>query len=460
MSLARKLGRKVAIAAAAILGVLAVLALEAAADPPQPLRDATLVTGPPEAFRPGVVKADLDHGLVAGTTRYVHDDGLVWNDTLAAFLWSEHGSPTLFELPDYLSRVPSFYLPNAMTPNGSEVVGGVIFRQLLFTEPWAWTPTGGLEFLQLPEDERYGGSAVGVSNDGRLIAGTLAGRGVPSRAATWQDGGLKMLASTQPWSEVHAMTPDGLHIVGASGPSFERLQATRWFHGSEQQLPTGGLDARSSVALFVAANGVAFGTATLSDGRTVLLRWDARGRVEVLTPPEGLAVARLSSIDSVGSAAGGALSKKTDCISTPDPNCDWAPFVWTAADGFTILPENGLEHYYDRSTVNDVSDGGSVAVGELTPSVRTDGSPRQLGFAWTPKAGLLLVNELMAGIGQPDPDYWSADSVSSYGTRILVTGNAPVTSASDTQSIILDLRAAVERRVAGVSEEQLSDPAG
>jgi hypothetical protein len=438
MALARKLHRKVAVTAVALLGALAAVSSGSAAGPPFPLRDATLVTGPPEAFHPGAGIADLDHGLVAGSTRYVHDDGLVWTETFAPFLWSEHGSPTLFALPDYLSRVSSFYIPSGMTPNGSEVVGSVIFRRLLFTEPWAWTPTRGLEFLQLPEDENYGGGAVGVSNDGRLIAGTLAGRFVPSLAAVWRDRKLEVLPSSQPWSEVHAISGDGSTVVGASGPSFDSLQATRWVLGREQRLSTGDFDAQSSVALFVADNRVVFGTATSSDGRTVLLRWDALGRVQVLTPPDNLDVARFSSIDSVGGAAGGALAQRTDCISAPDPACDWAPFVWTQQGGFTILPENGLEQTYDRSTVNDVSDGGRVAVGELAISVRSDTSPRQVGFAWSAASGLVLVNDLVARIGQSDPDYWTADRVSGNGGRVLVTGNPPV-AVHDTQSIILDL---------------------
>ena len=105
-----------------------------------------------------------------------------------------------------------------MTPNGSTVVGTAIFRRVAITQPWMWAPTRGLEFLELLDDQRHGGGAVAVANDGLRIAGTL---------------------------------------------------------------PV------SSAALFVAGR-VVFGTATSGDGRTVLLRWDRRGSVEILTPPAGL----------------------------------------------------------------------------------------------------------------------------------------------------------------------------
>lgn len=450
--------RKLAIMVVVVLGTLAQVSAATAAGAPAPVRDTTLVSGPPVAWHPVIAAVDLQHGLVAGTTAYVHSDGFVYTEVRVPFLWSQHGSGSsvLFEPPDELATFPSIYVPNAMTANGNTVVGGVIFPSALFTEPWAWTPTTGLEFLQLPTDTRYGGSAVGLSNDGTVIAGTLAGRRVPSKAALWQNGTLEMLPSSQTWSTVNGISGDGSTVIGASGPLSSTLQATRWVDGTEQPLPTGDIGATSSTALRIANNGVIFGTATLSDGRTVLLRWGTDGQVTVLTPPDGLTVANFSSIDSVGSAAGGALAPKTGCIATPDPACNQEPFVWTAHDGFTILPETPVlvqnrDTYGDGSSVSAVADGGRVAVGTMTPRESINGFPPQNGFVWSNQSGLVLINDLMAGFGQPNPDYFGAGGVSPDGSRVLVFGNAPNNAVYDTGTLILNLAPLWTGSTGGVS---------
>jgi hypothetical protein len=240
-----------------------------------------------------------------------------------------------------------------------------------------------------------GGNAVAVSNDGRLIAGNLRGPGRVgvSRAAVWRDGNPRSLPSTQPWSAVgsnpfetniaytarrtHPMTDDGSVIVGAAGGVFlVGRRATKWVNGLEQQLSTGGVEVQSSVPVFVAETGVIFGYTVLSDGRVVLMRWDAAGNPEILAPPNGLSVVNLSSVDSQGNAAGGALAQKFSCIQQcNDPLCTRKPFVWTRSGGFTILPENGLEGTYNTSSVLDVSDDGRVAVGQLSTCSTEPNSP-------------------------------------------------------------------------------------
>lgn len=439
--------RKLAVVVIMSCGALAAVASPSAADQPPPVRNATLITGPPVAFHPGVVTADLQHGLVLGSTTYVHSDGFVYTQVRVPYLWSDNGSsPTsvLMEPPGDLATFPSIYIPNAVTPNGSTVVGGVIFPEELSTAPWAWTPTTGLQFLQLPADTRYGGGAVGVSTNGNVIAGTLAGRFVASKAAVWQDGTLETLPTSQAWSVANAISGDGSVVIGAAGPSSAALQATSWVHGSEQPLSTGDLHPLASTALFT-ANGTIFGTAILSSGQTVLLRWGADGRLTVLMPPDGLSVVQFSSVDSVGSAVGGALAPKTQCISFLDPACDQQPFIWTAQDGFTILPETPVliqnrNAFGDKSTVTGVADGGRVAVGNLTPAESINGFPPQDSFVWSAQSGLVTVDDLMSSFGQPNPDYYAAGNVSPDGTEALVSGNAPNDAAPyDTGTLLLNL---------------------
>jgi len=237
------------------------------------------------------------------------------------------------------------------------------------------------------------------------------------------------------------MTDDGSVVVGAAGAAFlVGCKATKWVNGLEQQLPTDGVEAQSSVAVFVADSGVIFGYAVLSDGRVALVRWDAGGNPEIFEPPNGLSVVNLSSIDSQGNAAGGALAQQFSCIQQcNDPLCNRKPFVWTGSGGFTILPENGHEDTYNNSALLDVSDGGRVAVGQLSTCEVHQGSPPQQAFVWSAASGLVLVDDLMAAYGQPDPHYYLATDVSRNGNRVLVVGNPPLHDAQDTPDLTLDL---------------------
>jgi uncharacterized membrane protein len=424
----------------------------------------------------GVGLVDLDHGLAAGSTTYDHG-GFLWCDTYAPYLWSEQdGASTLFELQGDFNWKRSTYIPSAMTPDGSKVVGGVIFFDRGTNAPWMWTADGWpVKFLKLP-DAYSGGNAVAVSNDGRLIAGNLrgAGRVGISKAAVWRDGSPEILPSTQPWSAIgsnpfeanvaytarrtHPITDDGSIIVGAAGGAFlVGCKATKWVNGLEQQLSIGGIQIQSSVAVFVANSGVIFGYAILNDGRVVLIRWDAGGNPEFLEPPNGLSVVNLSSVDSQGNAAGGALAQQFSCIQQcNDPLCTRKPFVWTRTGEFTVLPENGHEDTYNNSAVLDVSDNGRVAVGQLSTCEVTPDSPPQLAFAWTAASGLVLIDDLMAVYGQPEPHYYLATDVSRDGNRVLVVGNPPLHDAQDTPDLTLDL--AWPRPIPTVRRHRQSQP--
>ena len=229
--------------------------------------------------------------------------------------------------------------------------------------------------------------------------------------------------------------------VGAAGAAFlVGCKATKWVNGLEQQLSTGGVQTQSSVAVFVANSGVIFGYAVLSNGRVVLVRWGAGGNPEILEPPNGLNVVNVSSVDSQGNAVGGALAQQFRCTQQcEDPLCKRKPFVWTRRGGFTVLPENGLEDTYNTSAVEDVSDDGRVAVGHLSTCLVGPGSPPQQAFTWTATSGLVLIDDLMAAHGQPDPHYFLATDVSRNGNRVLVVGNPPLTDAQDTADLTLDL---------------------
>ena len=405
----------------------------------------------------GVGLVDLEHGLGAGATTYDHS-GFLWCETYAPYLWSEqNGGSTLCELEGDYNWERSAYIPSGVTPDGSKLVGGVIFFDRGTSMPWTWTAGGGpVQFLGLPNGYT-GGNAVAVSNDRRTVAGIVrVGRAGVSTAAVWRDGNPQILPGTQLWSAVgsnpfdlnvaytarrtHPMNNDGSVIVGAAGaPYLLGCRATKWVNGVEKQLSTGGIAVQSSVAVFVAESGVIFGYAVLSNGRVVLMRWGANGNPEMFVPPSGLSVVNLSSVDSQGNAAGGALAQQFSCTSCSDPACNRKPFVWTRRNGFTILPENGLDEAYNTSAVQDVSDDGRVAVGQLSTCVVGPGSPPQVGFVWRADSGLVLVDNLMAVFGQPDPHYYTATDVSRDGGCVLAVGNPPLHGPQDTPDVTIDL---------------------
>ena len=65
----------------------------------------TPIRGPERAYQPGVRIADLDRGFAAGATRYLHDDGLIYNDTRVPFLWSQDGTTMLFQPAEVLRQL-------------------------------------------------------------------------------------------------------------------------------------------------------------------------------------------------------------------------------------------------------------------------------------------------------------------------------------------------------------------
>ncbi|HKP03656.1 MAG TPA: hypothetical protein VJU77_09890 [Chthoniobacterales bacterium] len=413
----------------------------------------TLIPGPDQGVRgpfgPFVVLADLDYGYAAGMVRYYHG-GYIWVDVYAPFLWLERdNSATLFKLREDLAEVESRYITNGVTPDGKTVVGAVVFLDDATNAPWVWTREKGLQFLDTPSPFEETGGALAVSKDGNLISG-IVGNFIhpPIQAAIWKERFFELLPSSQPWSTVggveavrqRPMTTDGKVIVGASGEKYANMQATSWVDGTERPLATG--NAVSSGATFVTDGGTIFGTGTLPDGRIVLMRWDSSGNLETFIPPNGLSVVDLRAVNSTGTAAGGSLAVKSSCISSGDPDCDRAPFFWTRPpispqNGiFTILPENGHEHFFTYSVVTDISDDARIVTGSLIAGVRTDGDPPDVAFLWRKDTGMVIVNDLM-----PDraPDYYSSYRLSRNGNRVLVTGNPPQATDETTKSLILDL---------------------
>jgi uncharacterized membrane protein len=273
-----------------------------------------------------------------------------------------------------------------------------------------------------------------VSDDAGIVAGSVFDSYTsPPQAARWimkrTKRGLKatldiMAPRGAGWSEANDVSADGVVIVGDSGPSDASFHAAKWTNDTFSQMQTVG---DTSSALFTSVDGLrAIGTASVG-GVTVLVLWAADGTATQFDPPAGSTIEIINAINPAATVAVGAVSF----------NLNWAPFLWTQAGGFTVLPELD-EPIYDYSEALDVSDDGTVVVGALLASVYGPGSPRAYGFYWSERTGLVLINDMVAA-WQPDPpDYYFASAISGDGLRLLATGNPPV-GTHDTHSVLVTL---------------------
>ena len=442
------------------------------------------MTGSPDFLLPEAQIANLDAGnLVAGSTRWDSDgDGIFFNETRVGFLWSPASGAQVFAIPENLYGNPTFYFPSAISDTGS-VSGTALFRLQRQALPFLWTAGAGVQFLSLPchgppptvtggPSTACSGSTTGLSANGAAVAGQVIDGEGNAHAARWKLGGgrpgdvgraepdargaggsgvgslrpkerplarpsaqrdsprrsrftLEQLDTAAPWSDGLAISADGRVVVGEIAPEGLDVTAARWIDGVAQALEPVG-DASSAVQTS-ADGGVALGWGFV-DGRLVLVRWDAQGDAQLLPPPEGWSLETIRASNRAATAAVGALSL--------DGN--WAPYVWTHSGGFRILPELGREGDYDQSEAIGLSEDGHAVVGALQASVISNGDPPSLAFLWTADGGLFTLNDLLATVGFPDPDFFSALAISGDGRRILATGN-PGEPAGDTNSLILTL---------------------
>lgn len=421
------------------------------------------VNGDLQSYMPGVgVAANLDTTpLITGTTRYDPDGRgphLIFNDTRAGFLWqgapagsqgNPSGSMHVFRVnPPSLYYTPSRYVPTGIDADGGTVVGSATFPESITTLPWQWTNASGLTFLPLP-GAGWQGSAGAVSSNGASVAGTVyqrVGFRTTTSAAEWVNGSLTVLGAPGTWSQAapqistsggSAISDDGTVIVGSAGPDASTGQAARWVNGQQVPLTSVGT---SGAALFTSADGsTAAGTATISPALTDLVLWNGTGTARVLTPPSGHSVDQVKAINPTATAVAGSLVSYPDCVpGGPGPICngDQVPFLWTAADGFTIMPVNGLPGYYNMSTAIGVSDDGTKVIGTLSPGVQYPGSPAPLAWVWTRGTGEIMLNTLAQQSGYANLTLFDVDAISGSGNRIVAIG-APRATEHDTTAVIL-----------------------
>lgn len=404
--------------------------------------DVRLIEGRADTFEPTAAVANLDLGLVAGSTRWDHDgDGISWNDTYVGFLWDAGRPIEVFAIGERLYFNDNIQFVHEVSP-GRTVVGADYFRRLGRALPFLWTEEHGFRFLptqcsRTPKpSQSCGGTATGVSANGRRVVGTVQrSPAEPAQAALWsvrRGAGrriaLRRLPAPAAWSRARDVSADGKVIVGDSGPEEAQPSASLWQKGGGYRSLEVG---QTSSAVFVAEDGSAVIGWGSVDGRRLLVRWDRQRRPTVEVPPGNLSVESIQAVNPSATAVVGALSE--------DGN--WAPFVWTLERGFVVIGELGREGDYDRSVARDVSDDGTAVVGVLESSSIIEGEPRSYAFLWTAESGLHTINDLVSRAGLADPDYFLASAISGNGLQILASGNPP-RAQRDTNSILVTLAGA------------------
>ena len=411
----------------------ALLASAATAAPPT-VNGYRLVTGRPDTLAPAAAFANFDAGdLVAGQTRWDHDgDNVFFNDTRVGFLWAPASGIRPFAVSESVYFDDHLQVPAEISDNGV-VAGTLVFRSRFTSVPFVWSAASGLQFLPLA-GQNPNGTANAVGRAGLVVVGDAV-QGSPSseasRAAQWVANNARSkyraekLAAPDPWSTAWDVSADGDVVVGDSGLADDQRQAVRWVRRELQRLELVGT---ASTARFTSSDGsAAIGWADTAGGR-VLVRWTASGAAIVYRPGIGATIETIDAINPAATAAVGALSVLGN----------YAPFVWTDADGFVVLPELGNEAYFDRSEAYDVSDDGRVVVGALQASIQGPGDPPPVGFVWVRGEGTFAVDDLLAGSGFAPLGIFTVPSVSWTGTKILATGDPPRTSF-DTNSVIVEI---------------------
>ncbi|MEM7048394.1 MAG: hypothetical protein AAF604_01995 [Acidobacteriota bacterium] len=264
---------------------------------------------------------------------------------------------------------------------GSFGLGGSAFR---------WTRANGLQLI--------GGSGPPyVSGDGAVIGGTIMD-GAIEKAAIWVNGTNWQLLGDVPGgapcdilsSSVWGINGDGSVIVGLAWHDCVSARAFRWDE-------VNGMVDLGAVGDNSRANGV-------SEDGTTAVGWDANpdtgtwegarwvsGTESPLSDEETVGEATAANSDGsiIVGGRGGALSNQA--------------YRWTSTTGIELI--GVLSNPAGSARATDLSEDGNLIVGF------SGGSPiDRAGFAWTPKDGMVRIDDYLTTQGVEGLQSWSLDT--------------------------------------------------
>ena len=149
-------------------------------------------------------------GFAAGATRYLHDDGLIYNDTSVPFLWSQDGTTTLFQPSHDLDTTRSVYFPHQITPDGLDATYAKWRMAVDPTDPGSVWMTG-----------YFNGSGTQPPQSIGLFHSANGGATWEQLTATGYVGGAVLLAPSFPADpRIFVAGPNALQLSTDGGKTF------------------------------------------------------------------------------------------------------------------------------------------------------------------------------------------------------------------------------------------------
>lgn len=332
---------------------------------------------------------------------------------------SVHAQPVLRDLGT-LGGAVSY--GNAISADGSVVVGSSAILRDAHTHAFRWTLARGMEDLGtlMADQNSYGSS---VSGDGRVVGGFAPAEGSNVHAVRWSAGsagGSMLDCGTLGGKDslALAMSADGSMVAGfAALPTASRGHACLWYFGATGQriLDLGSLGGQESKCYGMSTDGSVLAGVTDIPGSnsTRAFRWTlADGMHELGTL--GGASSRAFAI----SAGGGAIVGYSDVVTSGGPGSGSSggrAFRWTAAQGMQNLGTIGGV----ASAAYAVSADGRVVAGyDTVPMMGTSHA-----FIWSEAHGMVDLNVLLPSLGCNTAGWTliGVNGMSADGTT--VTGN-------------------------------------
>lgn len=317
-------------------------------------------------------------------------------------------------LGQFIETVP-WSRASAISDDGQVVVGTAMSDN--YTEPFRWTPKGGMQRLDNILTVITPGVGIDVSADGNVVVGRADFGN--SSAFRWQDAGFRMFGNSSP-SVANGVSADGSVAVGVDnfspggGLAPVTVTAFRWTAPDGlvplADLP-GGPDAASATA--ISANGnviVGVGDRAASfqvEDLGTAVRWVNGAAPESLgyLPGGGWNASRAEAVSPDGAVIVGR--------STSEKGAE--PFLWTESAGMIGLGQlPGATH----GTAEAVSSGGRFVVG----------SSGDEAFLWTKHLGMRNLETFLTDSYRINLDGWqltSATAITPDGLFIAGEGINP-----------------------------------
>lgn len=255
-----------------------------------------------------------------------------------------------------------------------------------------WDPAGRIEVLATPQ----GGwiQPVGITGGG-IAAATAYGTTAGTRGMVWNRDGVPTVLAPLPggtYSEVRAMSEDGMAVGLSNTPDSFYTVAVRWDHlGRPSTYPVLPGHVTASVQA-VNETGTAIGVSIPLEGAWHAVSWDRHGRIT-----------DLGEFRTTGDASG--INRRGTVIGVfsglDEPR---RAFVAGRGEAMTVLP---IPPDTASSDVSDINDRGEIVGGVLPPGSYT-GRP-----VWWDRRGRVAALPVL-----PDSASTSAMRINDHGTII------------------------------------------